>query len=190
MLGNIGLIGVLTRVILMVWLGWVERGQGFKGSDNGPGEDFTLVELCDVRLGDVFLLIVGVENSRTVLRADIGALAIELCRVMSHGEKDFKQFPEADDLGIVGDLNGFGVLGFSGADGLVVGVVLVSPCVSGNDIRDPGNLFKDGFGAPKTPACQNKSGGGLIGFGFEIGDRIGKGLRVCTGAGGLDQDDC
>lgn len=174
----------------MVLLGWVERGQGFKGGDNGSGEDFALVELYDIRLGDLFLLIIGVENGRTVLRSDIGALTIELCRVMSHGEKDFKQFSEADDLGIVSNLNGFGVLGFSGADGLVVGVVLVSTCVSGNDIRDPGDLFKDGFGAPKTPACQNKPGGGLIGFGFEIGDRIGKGLWVCTGAGGLGQDDC
>src|SRR5439155_22741702 len=75
----------------------------------------------DIGMGDPPLLVVGVEDRRPVLPADIGPLPVLLRRIVGDREEDLQQLAVADAAPVVPNLDRFGVIGGAGADGLVVG---------------------------------------------------------------------
>src|SRR3954462_4499503 len=79
---DVALIGVLLQVVLMVILGGVEcRQPGHLGHDR-PRECLRRGQLLDVAVRNLLLALVTVENRRTVLGPVIGALAIQLRRIV------------------------------------------------------------------------------------------------------------
>src|SRR5688572_25691395 len=76
------------------------------------------VELRDVFLRDFTLLRIGRKNRRSVLRAVIGPLSVELCGIVHNGEKDVQELAEADFGRVVDDLDAFGVTRISSTDEL------------------------------------------------------------------------
>ena len=102
----------------MVLLGGIERRERLE-----LRHDRLIPQLLRLKLGDHALcrgLLLGtvIEDRRAILRADVGALAVEGGRVVDR-EEDVEQVFERDDLGIERDLYDLGVAGGSGADVLV-----------------------------------------------------------------------
>src|SRR6266536_5175102 len=83
--GDIGLIGMQRGIVLVICLCRIESLQrhdlGHDRSRKNPG----LVELSDVGLGDALLLLILVKNRRSVLRALVRTLTIELRGVVRQG---------------------------------------------------------------------------------------------------------
>ena len=65
----------------------------------------------DVSVGRFLLLITGVENRRPILRTDVRSLPVQLRRIVGDREKDLQQALVRHLLGIVRDLDRFGVAG-------------------------------------------------------------------------------
>ena len=84
----------------------------------------------DVALRDIALDVVGMEYGRTVLGADITALAIELGRIMGNGKKHLQQLPVADLSRVVDDADHLGMAGGIGTDGLVIGGVCTAAAIA------------------------------------------------------------
>ena len=109
------LVRVALVVVLVFGLGLVEAGQRLDLGDDLVVVDALIFEFLDKRLG-FFLLGVGVgKDRRPVLAADIRSLAVELGRIVDR-KQDFKQVSVADLVGIVLDLDDFGVAGLGSSD--------------------------------------------------------------------------
>src|SRR5947199_333090 len=73
---DIGIVGMMRGVVLMIVLGGIEAFQGNYLSHNGCGERFDLIDLADVGLGDALLVFVGVEDDGAIFQTGIWALAV------------------------------------------------------------------------------------------------------------------
>ncbi len=111
--------GVMLHEILVVLFSGVERFERFERRDDRPIKCICLVELINVSPGDALVVFIGVEDRRAVLSADVGALPIELRRVV-RGEENAQQLSVADLRRVIANLNHFRVIGLSAADGSVV----------------------------------------------------------------------
>jgi len=80
------------------------------------------IDHIDHLLGRRLLFVIGVKNRRSVLRADVVALAVERGRIMQL-EKQVEQFLERHFGRIVIDAHGFGVAGASGFHVLIGRIV-------------------------------------------------------------------
>ena len=80
----------------------------------------------------LFLSLVAVEDCRAVLLADIGALAVDLGRIVNLKEQ-FGQFFIADPGGVENYFDRFGVTGGPAADLLVARIVAFPAHVAGAD---------------------------------------------------------
>ena len=80
-------------VVLVVLLGGVESRQGNHLSHDECGKNLRLIQLLDVCLGDPFLLRVRVKDHGSILRSDIGSLAVQLRRIVCDLKKDVEQLP-------------------------------------------------------------------------------------------------
>src|SRR5277367_6841033 len=87
---DVGLIEMLSDVILVVVLCRIEGCEGLERRDNRTGKDLGSCQLLDFGLRDASFGFIGEEDRRTVLRADIVVLTIELGRVMGV-KKDVEQ---------------------------------------------------------------------------------------------------
>ena len=81
MIDDVRLIGVQRRVILVIVLGRIERVELVDLRNDRLLECLQRVELLDVGLGDPLLLGIAEENRRTILRAEVRPLTIELRRI-------------------------------------------------------------------------------------------------------------
>jgi hypothetical protein len=71
---------MIHQVVLMIPLGFIESCEwGYLRRDLAF-ENFRFVELLDVSLGNLLLFVIGEEDGRTILRANIGP-----CRFNSVG---------------------------------------------------------------------------------------------------------
>src|SRR3984885_133615 len=118
--GDVWVVGMKGRVILVIGFGRVERFQRNNLGNDRQRKRFCLIELRDVGLGDVLLFGIGVENHGTILRAAIRALTIELRGIESDGEKYFEKLAVGNLRRVEGDLHGFGVTGLAAAHLFVV----------------------------------------------------------------------
>src|SRR6266850_296079 len=92
---NIRLIGVEAGVVLVIVLGGVKLAQRFERSGDRPREGMLLVERTNLGFRGPLLVVVGMENGRAILRANVVPLAVELRRVVSI-EKYVEQSVVAD----------------------------------------------------------------------------------------------
>ena len=99
------------QVILVVVLGREEARVSVGARDDRSVEDLRFVDLGDVGVGDILLNVVLREDRGSILFTDVGALAVQLGRVVDDGEEDAEQLSEAHLAGVVGDLYGLGVPG-------------------------------------------------------------------------------
>ncbi len=104
----------------MIGLGLEERLERLDPGDDRGVEYAGLVELLDVRLGDLLLPGVCVEDRRAILPADVGALTIELRRVVRDRKEHFQQLPIGDPARIEADLHHLGMLRRPTAHGAIV----------------------------------------------------------------------
>src|SRR5690606_28125121 len=92
---DVWLVRMVLQVVLVVGLGGVESVQWGDPGDDRCGEDMRRLQLGDVGLGDALLLPVRREDLRTVLRPDVGTLAVELGRIVDDREEHLEQLPVA-----------------------------------------------------------------------------------------------
>ena len=91
------------------------------------------------------------EDDAAVLGAPVGALAVELGGIVE-GEEELEELGVGDAVGVVGELDDFGVAGEVGADGVVAGVVSGAAFVADGGFKDAGNLLEFCFDSPEA-AC-------------------------------------
>jgi hypothetical protein len=92
----------------------------------GSGQMRCRGEFRDQRVGDFFLLRAVGEDHRTVLAADVVALAVQGGRVVD-GEKGRQQRAVVDHGGIEADLDYLGMAGSAGAYAAVIRLVGAPP---------------------------------------------------------------
>src|SRR5215467_3619197 len=85
---DIGLVGMESSIVLMIGLGGIEALQMYDLRDDAMRKDLGLINLRNVRIGDAFLLIVGIEDGGAILCAFVRTLAIELGGVVSYGKEN------------------------------------------------------------------------------------------------------
>jgi len=83
--GNVGVVRMTRRIVLMVSLGGIESSQGNNLGHDRMREDLSLCELCNIGLCNPLLFIVAVKNRGTVLSTHIRTLPVQLGRIMRHG---------------------------------------------------------------------------------------------------------
>ena len=87
----------------MIILGRIEIPAGLDLGNDRSIECVRLVELGDIGLGDARLLRIRGKNRRAILAPDIGALTVELCRIVSDRKIDLQDPPIADQVGVEDD---------------------------------------------------------------------------------------
>src|SRR5260370_26348002 len=106
---DVGIIGIVLYVVLMIALSRVEGLEGLDFCDDGPGVSLRSIKLRDVGSSDALLLRAGVEDGGAVLRAGVRTLAIPLRGIVRDGEKNHQELAVAELRWIVGDAYGFSV---------------------------------------------------------------------------------
>ena len=134
----------------MIVLGRKELPAGFYLGDDRSIEHVGLVELGDIRLGNVRLLRAGRENCRAVLSPDIRALAVELGRIMGDREIDLQDTAVADAAGIEHDPDRFRMPGLVGANHLVMRGLGGAPGITRDGCGDAVYMLKYTLDAPKA----------------------------------------
>ena len=192
--GDVGLVGMMDRVILVIGLGRKEgRLHGVGLRHDRLLENMRGVELRDVGLGGFRLRFALRENLRAILRAAVRPLAVELRRVVRDREIDLQDLAVGHLARVEGHLHGFGVAGAARADGFVKRILLRAAGIAGHGIGDAFDVLVDGLDAPETSAGEH--GGfearalrGGFGRGRRNGDgRLGlRGERRKGESGGKD----
>ena len=140
----------------------------------------SLIELRDIILRNFLLCLALRENFRAILRAGVGALAVELRRVVRDREIDLQDLAVGNLLRVEGHLNGFGVAGAARADGLVIGVLLRAAGIAGDRVLHALRVLEDRLDAPEASAREHR--------GFESGalrGRFRRGRRDGHGGFGM-----
>src|SRR6266853_1006540 len=88
---DIGIVGIVLQIILMVALSGIEGLERLDFRDDGTGVDFCSIELRDVSLRDAFLFLARVEDGGAVLRAGVRALAIPLGGIVRDGKENHQE---------------------------------------------------------------------------------------------------
>ena len=174
---DVGVVGILEGVVLVVVLGAVE---GFERDD--LGDDAVLpgvggVELRDVGVGDALLIVVGVEDGGAVGGAGVRTLAIE-CGGVVDGEEDAEELAVGEARRVVNDFDGFGVVCGFGGDVVVVRGPGGAAGVAGGGGGDALDAFEDGLGAPEAAA--GKDCGGVAGSVASGRSVVGGGMGPCS----------
>src|SRR6185312_1675337 len=138
------------EVILVIFLGDPEWPSGRDFGDDGAAIDMRRVQIGDEVLGNLFLLLVEVENGRPIRRPKIVALAVAGSGVVDL-EKEFKQFTVGQLFGVEDDLDAFGMCAVIA----ICGIGHVAARITDGRRDDAGKLADQLFDAPKTSACQD-----------------------------------
>lgn len=149
----VGLLGMDGEVVLVVAFG---RPELFEWRDFGhDGSAFRARgrEASDEFLCRLFLLGRGVEDGRTVLRADVSALAIERGRIV-RGEEDSEEVIELHKRRIVVDLYDLGMAGRAGRDLLVCRILRLPSRIPGLDMRHALEHGEHGLSTPETSSAE------------------------------------
>ncbi len=139
MIMAVSLFGMSREVFPVVIFCRIECIQRDNLRDGGLLPQVSFIEFSDKFLGNCFLFLVAVENSRTVLRAHIRTLPIQCCWVMD-GEENLQNLPIRNLGRIEAHLDCLSVAGLAGADLLVGRIDSGATCVAGNHILDAVNF--------------------------------------------------
>src|SRR6266480_70257 len=88
---DVRLVGVAREIVLVILLRGIEALERRHLGDDGTGEDAGLVQLLDVGLRRLLFTLAGVEDRLTVLAPHIRTLAVQLGRIVRHGEEHPQQ---------------------------------------------------------------------------------------------------
>src|SRR6266850_2214428 len=102
---DIRLIGMKSRVILVIIFSRIEPMNARNFRDDPPLEYFGAIELIDVRLGDALLLIAVVENDGAILRSAVRSLAVQLRGIVGDRKEYSQELAQGDLRRIVSDLH-------------------------------------------------------------------------------------
>src|SRR5579864_4404085 len=83
-IGDIGTVWIAHQIVLVVPLGSVEAFQRVHTRDNRVLENASFAQLGNVCRGDVLLRVAVVDDGRPVLGASVGALSVQLRRIVYH----------------------------------------------------------------------------------------------------------
>jgi hypothetical protein len=83
-------------IILMVVFGAIESLEWNDLGHDGLRKNFGLIKLFYVGSGDSPLILACEENDGTILRAGVGTLAIQFCRIMRNREEYFEELSQSD----------------------------------------------------------------------------------------------
>src|SRR4030095_6803536 len=155
---NIGLVRVQRQIVLVIVFRRIERVELVDLGRDRLFVDLRRIELGDVGLCHLFLLVIGGKDCRAILRADIGALAVELGRVVHDGEEDLQNLAVGNLLRVVFDLDRFGVTGPAARHQIVVGGLLAAAGVAGDGVDYAGGVLEHALHAPEAAAGEH---GGL-----------------------------
>lgn len=153
----VGVRRIVAVEVLVVRFGRVKCSERGDLGDDG-GFEFGL-RAFQRSPGDARLFVVFREDDGAVLRAGVGALAVEGGGVVGIPE-EVDQLLVGDFFRVVGDLHDFGVAGSAAADLFVGGVFGGASGVAGDDGDHAGMAFVDGLDAPEASAAE----GGCVGF--------------------------
>ena len=109
---TVALVGVVDKVLLMIGLGRIELCGRCDLGHNRRLEVAARVQLGNELLGERLLLGLRVEHARSVLRADVVALSVELRRIVDE-EEDLEKCLRVQHRLVVLDLNDLGVASIS-----------------------------------------------------------------------------
>src|SRR5687768_1173172 len=145
----------LLEIALMVLLGAPERLCGDDLGDDGPRPAAAGVPSRPGPLRGGALRVVVHEDRRAVLRAHVGALAVERGRVVARKE-DVEQPVVAHPRGIERHLHHFRMAGLVAADIFVRRVVGPSATVADGGAGDPFRLAEGGLHAPEAAGPEGR----------------------------------
>src|SRR5580698_7358218 len=149
--------GVMYQIVLMIILVIVETPERIDGRGYRPCKDMRLIQLLDVSLSNTLLIFVAVENRRPVLRADIGALAVELGGVMHHRKCNLQNLAVGNGSRVEGDFHGLRVAGGPGTYGVVLRSRSFAARVTRHYFLHAPHMFEYALHTPKTASGQHRS---------------------------------
>src|SRR5690606_32548854 len=142
------LLRVQPVVLAVVLLGGVERVQRRDLGHDRRVPDLLGLQLRDHFLRDPLLLLGMIEDRGAVLRADVGALAVQRRGVVDR-EEDAQQVAVGELVRVELDLHDLRVAGRAGADLLVRRVGHVAAGVAGLHAQHATQIEENGFEAPE-----------------------------------------
>jgi hypothetical protein len=86
---DIGIVGVMLKEVLMIFLGGIKTLQRYNLGNDRFGKGLILNKLLDVVVGNAFLLVVCVKDHRPVLGTVIGTLTIQFGWIVGDEEEYF-----------------------------------------------------------------------------------------------------
>lgn len=148
----VGRRGGLLVIVLMILLGWPE----FIGRDYLSSHIITfLPKLIGQLHSNLLLVFVRIENRRTILRADVRALTIDLGEIVGLKEQLYQLlitcFRRVED-----DLDGLCVAGPAGANLLIRWMSHVAASITDHSGYYAGCVFKMILSAPETAGCEER----------------------------------
>ncbi len=156
--GDVGIVRVLHRVVLMVRLGDVEMFELYQLGGNRARQGAAFVELLDIGAGNVPLFFVASKNGRAILATDIRPLSIQLGRVVGYGKKKHQQATVADLCRIVSDLYRFGMAAGTAAYGFIIGHCGTAAAITAEYVVYANDMLKDRLHSPKAAAGKDGDG--------------------------------
>ena len=140
----------------MIILGAIEVPAGLDPDDDRSIEHVRLVELGDIRLGGARLFWICGEDCRAILGPDVGALAVELRRIMGDRKIDLQNVTIADAARIESDLDRFRVPGRVGGNHVVMRHSRSASGVTGDGAGNPLDMLEHTLDAPEAAAGEHR----------------------------------
>ena len=131
------------------------KSETFTGSDAAIVADARRVIDHDLEIGAHNLLVVAGEDRRAVLGAYVGALSVELGRIVRNREIDLHQGAEAHLARVVDDPHCFGVTGPAAADLLVLCRRLIAAGVAGHRAGHAVDVLEHTLHTPEATAGED-----------------------------------
>ena len=171
-----------AQVILVVTLAGVEGLGAFERRHDLRLPGAGLLQLRHIGAPNPFLLRPAREQRAAILAAGIGALAIELGRVMRDREEDAQQRSVGDHCWIVGHLHRFGMAGQTAAGDFIDGGRARAAGITRHHGLHTLHPFEHAFHAPEAAAGKH----GLLqrGFGERRINGRGRGQHHAFGSAG------
>lgn len=177
---DVGFVGMVLQVVLVVVLGGVETLQRNDLCDDGLRINLRGAELGNIGFSDFLLFIAEIENRGAVLGTVVRALTVEFSGVVADGKEKHQDLAVGNLRRVEDDFHRFSVARGAGADFVVVGGASGAAGVAGSGGDDAFYVSQDGLYAPEAAACNH---GSFLAFGRRqrrINGRLRKG---CFGVG-------
>src|SRR5262245_34536133 len=138
----------------MIFLGDIKRCERLQRRYDWIVKDPSFIQLPNISFSNS-LLLVSIENSGSILAADIVALPVELCRIMGDGKVNLKQLAERGLTRVVANFNGLGMIRSTAADRPIIRSLGAIPGVTAANRQHSSQFFENSFHAPEATTCEH-----------------------------------